>query len=147
MAKNEKTTAPVVEFSDLINQIAAATQKSLEVLEGGVLKSTNKDLYEQNLPEKLTMESVRAVHDYDRNFMVGTELGFGRAAVDLLGSHENIQQVSTSFHAGRDKVSHTLSRDGRLVSGYTVYGTTGAGGEYKKVADYIADSLAARLNG
>ncbi len=136
MAK--KNNDAILELSAVTQAIREATEKHNTVVEGGVNKG-NSEFYESTLPSDLTMDTVRAVHEHDRRFMIGTAAGSADLAAAQLAADPNLQSATFNFQAGRNKITHTVNREGALVSGYGVYGTGGTGGEYKKVADYTRD--------
>lgn len=140
----KKNTLQVPDLSDTITSIAKLAHEHIEIVEGGAMK-LNGEFYEKTLPSNLTMETVRNVRDHDSQVMTGTALAFGEKAAELFASNEGVHQASIAIRAGRDRISHSLNREGELVSGYSVFGTGGTGGAYRKVSDYLTTLVASKL--
>lgn len=115
-----------------------------QVVEGGVLKGQST-MYTSAMPEGVTTESMNQHMEFNRGFVKGTQLRFAEVGAELLKRDATIQNVTIAIPMGRDKVTHTMDREGKIVSGYSMYGTSGHGGEAKKIADYVSQLVSQHL--
>ena len=146
MSDTEKKAAPVVpSLNDTILSLRDAAAARIQVAEGGVFQNLDTKFYEETLPSHLSIETVREVSAHNSDFMTATAMAFGEASAQVLAANPELQQTSIQLRAGRDRIQHALDRDGNLVTSYTVFGSGGSGGNFKKVADYIEDLVQSTL--
>lgn len=145
----EKVPANVIE-------LAGAIKSGLTFDAEGV-GSAADDLFEKNLPEGLTLDTVKQVQDTVLNFADATTLALGEAGLKHLQDNKDLKSVSVKIKAGRDAISSEFFREvdrRNPANGETFkkYGTAttklssgvGAGrGNYKKIQEDLSSRAAA----
>lgn len=73
--------------------------------------TAEKDIYEKNLPEGLSMDTVRSVRDYNTTFVAAGAHAFGNAAVAAMNKHKNLDSLNVDVSMGdKDSVSYSIQR-------------------------------------
>lgn len=134
----EERVNAIPDLNEVVRKIAMDTYQNAAALEGGAHK-LGTDVYERHLPEHLNMNIVRDVSNYNQLFKAGTLLGAGFRAEEMFAQNDGVNQVTLNANIGRDRITHTIPREGGIVSGYTINGTGGTGGQYKRVVDFLGD--------
>lgn len=80
--------------------LAAKLKPGLKLGEGGVIIA-DKDLYEQSLPDELTMDSVNAVYAHTENLVAGLTLATGEIAEEAMKKDKKLDSVSSELKIGK----------------------------------------------
>lgn len=148
-----KTEAkPEVVIPQGIVNLAAEIKKDLKIGDGGIAEAP-KDFYAKHLPEGLTLELVKRVHDHDSDFFSASGLALGELGLKHLKSHKTVEAVELDYTAIKNKHSLTFRREkqvpdglgkggmrtkhGDLSGSVKVY-SAGNVGSFKKVREHLA---------
>jgi hypothetical protein len=68
-------------------------------------------LYKDNLPEGVTMDTVKKLSDYNTSFVAAGAHAFGTVATEAAKGHKKLEKVSIDIPMGvKDNVSYTFDR-------------------------------------
>lgn len=99
-------------INERVKALSVAIQQGMVLDTDNQLVSADDKAYEANLPEELTMEVVNKVGEYNTDFVAATANAFGNIAIEAFEKNSGLSQLSTTVPmAGKDKVSHTISRE------------------------------------
>lgn len=133
--KQEKQAAAVasVREATLARISLNSDTKSLDLKEGD-------DLYSAHLPEGLTPEIVKAVHDHDTTFVAGVASAFVDVTTKGFKADKDLSQVNAEFGMfGKNKVQLMASRESGLTVGVVTTVTNSKAGPLKQAfADFNA---------
>lgn len=143
------------EISQKVTTLADHLQSQMEVKDGGVLNLPSK-VYEENLPEGLSMETVKQVKSHDEDVVAALTLATGRKGEELMKADKGLGAVNSNMKFGKFgdvSVEYNRSKTGpKSVTDRTEvtrYGTTQARvrtfagkpkGELKKVRESLASN-------
>ena len=86
---------------DLTSKIAAGI--TIKVADNIATTVVDKDLYLNNLPEALTVDHVKALHEYNSEYFAASAKAFGEAALPVLKEHKKVDTITADFAlAGKD---------------------------------------------
>jgi hypothetical protein len=111
--ESKDTTVALPELSERAQQLSAAMIKGLTAdSKTGLISETGKrgDLFEQNLPEGLTMAQDTLSQDYRRDFAAGGLHAVGTLAAQAMGENKKL-----------DSAAAEIGMNGKEELGYTVY--------------------------
>lgn len=159
MSTKTAATSARPEVNENILALADTIKKDLKIGEGGVAELP-KDIYEQTLPENITMADVKRVADHNTAFAAGLTLALGEAGVAAFKKDKKLAQVSVDVTAGKDKVAALVQREKQVADGKggqqvkhfvanTKWTFAGAGnrGALKKIRDHLSAVGAAAAAG
>lgn len=97
-------------------------------------------LYEKLLPESITVEQVKAVNNYDTQFVAGTTRAVTELAREAYGTNPELNSSSATVGMfGKNNVTVTASRDGAVDVSVTNRAVNTGAGELKvAVKDFKA---------
>ena len=78
-------------------------KEQVTVNEALVNLAGNDNIYKNNLPSGVTLESIKVIEDYNRDFEAGIILGVGRMALQLANQNELIESITTTVTIGNTK--------------------------------------------
>lgn len=106
-ATQEKKLAAIKpEILDLSDRLS----KQLEVAKDGTTK-VGENLFESNLPEGLTAETVASVRQYTNDFIAAGQHSFGMAAVKVMADNKKLEKASATIGlGGKDQLDLTVNR-------------------------------------
>lgn len=141
-----------------VEGMSGILQKDI-VVDGKAGTAMAKDtLYKDNLPEGITMETVKAISDYNTTFVAAGAHAFGVVATEAAKTHKKLEKVSIDIPMGfKDNVSYTFDRmkvvpnrfgNGEDITKYGVLHTSyevraGKNGAQLKAARAVINELAA----
>ena len=107
--KEEVKNTP--KLKDEILELSKSIEKGLKLdAKTGVI-TAEEGLYEKNLPEGLTMDNVKAVTEYNTNFVAASSHAVGKVSVDAMSSHKKLERTSVEIKMGvNDLFSATMDR-------------------------------------
>ena len=74
--------------------------------------SESKELYKELLPEELTMEQVKAVSEYNTDFIAAGAYAFGQMAVNAMSKNKDLTEASVDVNMGhRDVLKLSVDRE------------------------------------
>lgn len=108
---SDKEEKKVLSAEVLAISKAARAAISIDKTSGVAAEKEGSDLFKENLPEGLSMDTVKAVSNYKTNFVAGTAHALGTLAVEAMASNKKLEEVSASIAmGGRDKANFTVHR-------------------------------------
>lgn len=158
------TTTPTrhtAEIKQDVQDLSKKIQADMKIIEEpndparGLVVIESK-IYEENLPEGLTVETVKAVDAYNSLFLASTTLAIGEQGVPFFKKHKAVDRISSVIPTvGKDTVEVDLRRSvtypkpnaapGETVTKYAVvttqhivHGTRNVG-DIKKAKERIAN--------
>lgn len=144
--------------------LAKAIEKGMKLDKTSGVVTADEDLYKKSLPSELSMDTVKAVSDYNTKFVAAGAFAFGNIAIDAMKGNKKLERVTGEVSLGhRDVANYTLDRHrtftnhltggGEQVDKYAVL-TTGLeiragknGGQLKQARLLIAEAGAKALKG
>ncbi len=87
--------------------LSAAIADSLTLdKERGLLIEEKKGVYDQNLPEGITTETVKTLSEYDQLFVTAGRHAVGTAALEAFKAHKDLNELSCtlSYRGPKDSV-------------------------------------------
>lgn len=153
--KPAKTAAAndAVEYkiSEATNTLGSLYAKHLTVNKDGSV-AIEGDVVHDNLPEDMTLASIKAHQKYRGQVVAALTAGLGEKALPILAKNPGLDKVTMSTKFGNDKIELSVERSrefgdgkgGKVVKpgyvnlGYTVSGATNAG-EFKNVRARLGD--------
>lgn len=106
MAKYNRNDLKV---NDNVLKLADSLSTQLQIGEGGVV-TVNKDFYENNLPDGLTMADVKRVQEHNGNVLAGAQLALGETGIEYFRKHKDVDQLTLEIKAGADKMGVGFQR-------------------------------------
>ncbi len=105
---NEKKVSLSPEVQALSDKIV----KTLSVdKETGAGSTDEKDLFGSNLPESLTIDTVKAVNNYTRDFVAASTHAAGIVSLEAMAGSKKLEQTSFNIGLeGRDHVEMVFKR-------------------------------------
>jgi hypothetical protein len=92
-------------INDMSNKIYASMSTN------GDTVTAADDIYQQCLPENLTMDTVLEVRRQDGDFIAATASAVGRYAIELMKKDPKRDEVTARFDmGGKDSTTHTVVR-------------------------------------
>lgn len=99
------------ELSEEIKNLSALISKGIEIDRETGTAPENKDLFSANLPEGISIDTVKAINNYQRNFIVAGRHAVGMKAVEVLASNKKLEEVNVVIPLeGRDRVEYITKR-------------------------------------
>lgn len=140
-----------VTISPSVVSMGDALAAAMVVGESGVVEAP-ADLFEQTLPEGLSVDTAKQYQKHQADYIAATTLAVGKVGEAAMAKDKTLTQVSYSGNALKDTVSVTLQRSktmpvpgkkgetmtvrGQTTVGYTVRGAENVG-DLKKVRTHI----------
>lgn len=142
--------------------LSAEMKKAMKVDKATGIGEAEESLYKNLLPEGLTMKTVTAVKDHDRDFIAAGALAFGELAIEAMSSNNKLTNASLNVPMTKlDNVSYNMERHreyknhltghgavvdkyGILTTTYEVKGGKNAG-DLKKVRVDLQEMAAKKL--
>lgn len=141
-----KVPADVLEMSKKV--------KAAMKYDGGIF-DLDKEFYANELPEGITMDTVKAMQKHDAIFMAGVGHAFGLASIEAMKKDKHLQETQLSTSVGKDSLGGVFRRTyekslgipkdgedrktetayGQLNMSYKKSGTAGSRGALKKVRE------------
>ncbi len=150
-------TTKTSSLNENILALAAKIEQQLELDAKTGIGSAKADVYHDNLPENLTKEVVKDVHDYNSNFVAASTYAFGKMAVKAMEGNKDLESANIEIKmVGRDKVAVNTERKaefsigkeivkyGQTTVAYTVQGGRNAG-QLKAARDAVSALAAEAL--
>lgn len=166
MSKDKETTTTTkTALKDDVLALATKLEKGMTVeKKTGAGSTGDADLYHDNLPESLTPEVVKAVGDYNANFIAAGAYAFGKLAVDAMKGNKSLEQASIEVKmGGRDTVAYTVDRHtshanhlgggepvekyGVVTAKYSARAGKGSAGQLKVARNLIGELAMEKLKG
>ena len=111
-ANKKEISAEVLRISELIKAGVTTDAKA-----GVITENDPGKVYEQSLPEGLTVETVKNVNAHNGNFVAATTHAIGTIAVDTLKANKDLKEVTGDIKTvGRDHVGVTVTRQRDYVN-------------------------------
>lgn len=145
-----------------ILELSGRMAKGIKVDSKAATAVAAEDMYKDNLPTGVTMEVVKAVSEYNTNFVAAGAHAFGQAAVDAMKANKKMDRISVDIPMGmKDQVSYTVDRlkeiPNRFGNGETIvkHGVVTTsyevragknGGQLKAVRNMISEMAATALS-
>jgi len=142
-------------------ELASKIEKDLVIDKKTGLVTENKSLYEENVPEGLTVEVIEKVADYNTKFIAAGAFAFGNIAINAMASNKSLDNATATFKMiDKDSVSYNLERHkvfnnhlgngeaidkyGVITTSYDVRGGKNAG-QLKTARKLIAEIASSKL--
>lgn len=163
MATKKEDKAPTTEIKSEILELAEKLQKDITVDKKTGAGTQSENLYEKNLPDGLTTDTVKQVKEYDSAFVAAGTHAFGQLAIAAMAKNKGLEKATIELSMGhRDTMgvsversktfTNHLSGNGEQTTKYGVTSVTydaraGAtsGGQLKRVRTALAEAAAAQL--
>lgn len=108
-------------LSPKIQALSDSILKDISVdKETGIGNPGEKNVFEKNLPSTLTMENVKNVNDYTRDFVTASIHAAGQASVAAMAGNKKLEKVEFTFPLeGRDKMEVGFARSQSVTNSLT----------------------------
>lgn len=103
MSNDSKLKERVLE---LANKIEASTKLDKATGIGAV----EGDVYGDNLPEGITMDTVKTVNGYDADYVAAGTYAFGKMSVDAMKSNKKLESTSVELSMGPNMTTVSFQR-------------------------------------
>lgn len=101
-------------------ELATKIEAGLTMDKKSGVATASEDLYEQNLPEDLTMEEVKKVSDYNTTFVAAGTYAFGKLSVDAMSGNKGLEKTTGEIKMGvKDTLSFSMDRRKEYVNHLT----------------------------
>lgn len=105
---NPRTIAIAEDFRNnvkVFNDITSIDEikEQVTINEALVNLAGNDNIYKNNLPSGVTLETIKVIEDYNRDFEAGIILGVGTLALDLANQNELIESITTTVTIANSK--------------------------------------------
>lgn len=106
------------DIKENIRGLADTIKTELSLSEEGVF-SVDAKMFENTLPEGLTMETVKKYQEHTADLVTAAGLALGEAGIDAMKKDKRLDQVSLEFNAGKDTIGGVFQRSKEVRSGIT----------------------------
>jgi NADPH-dependent glutamate synthase beta subunit-like oxidoreductase len=151
-----------VEIKKEVVEMAALIKADLKIDASTGVGVTSAALYEQLLPEGLTMDQVKALQDHNSTVFAAAALAVGESSIPLMKDNKDLEKVTAEILVGhKDKIKinfdrersfpdqqtkGTITKMGQVNIGYDMYGTKNRG-EVTKVKNFLTEMALEALGG
>lgn len=105
------TETKKISLHDDVAALSTKISEGIKIDAKAATATAGESLYKDNLPEGLTMETVKSVSDYNTTFVAAGAHAFGEAAVAAMKGSKNLDRISVDIPMGvKDHVSYTVDR-------------------------------------
>lgn len=142
-------------------EMAAAIEAKMK-LDAATGIASGTSVFEDTLPEDLTMEVVTKVHDHESLFIAGTVQYLGQAAIAAMTDNTNLKECSTELKMGKNTLNVQIDRSkeytnhltgggektvkyGVTTVAFDVKGSKKSGGQLKAVTLGISELAMSKL--
>lgn len=159
-AKDTKETTSSPKLKEDVLVLSKKIEEGLSIDTKTGVGTEKGDLYEQNLPENITMEQVANVTDYNSTFIAASTHAFGKIAVEAMRGNKKLESATAELKMGTkdalsinverskqytvqlgDKKGETIVKHGVVTAAYDVRAGKN-GGQLKVARAAIADMAA-----
>jgi hypothetical protein len=106
------------------NALASKIKENLAVQDGGIEEKEKHSVYDQNLPEGITPETVKSISKYNAAFVNASHIAVGQMAAELFKEDKKKQTVNASigFFGPDDTVDITVHRSKTFTNSFAKEG-------------------------
>ncbi len=149
------------EIKPEVLELATKLKAGITISKGGEATIT-EGLYEQTLPESISMETLKEIQKHNSTFIAAAGHAFGESAIGVMKKNAEVSAVSVSIPTvGKDTLDLTFQRErqipnaggegtsvkyGSLQAKYNMYGA-GSRGQLLKVKQELSEKAAAVFGG
>lgn len=110
-SKDTKETTTGPQLKENVLALSKKIEAGLTIDKKTGVGSESVDLYEQNLPEGVTMQQVTDVSDYNTTFIAASTHAFGKIAVEAMQSNKKLDSATAEIKMGvKDTLSINVDR-------------------------------------
>ena len=100
-----------MELNDEVKSLSGKIIKALEVSKEGVVTGDTKPVYNENLPEGITPDTVKSISKYNTAFTAAGVHAVGSLAVEAFKKDSKLERVSGSLEMGyKDSLDVSVDR-------------------------------------
>lgn len=149
-------------ISPEIKELSAKLDTGVSFNDGKIEFDANA--YLQTLPEGITVDQVKALHDHNATFFPAATLSVGKVAIEAMKKDKKIDSLSVEIPMyGKDHFDLTIERQrtfpnpqdkekstttfGNVKASYTVQAARGSRGAMNSVRDELSAAALAALGG
>lgn len=111
MSKDKATAVTPTNIKEDVLALSAKIEAGIAVDKKTGAGIENGNLYNDNLPEGLTTDTVKQVHDYNTTFVAAGTLAFGNLAATAMKSNKSLEEANISIKMGvKDKLEINMLR-------------------------------------
>ena len=90
-----------ITLKEEVLKLSTAIRAELSVdKQTGLVTGDSKKVYNENLPEGITEETVKSISDYNTTFVAGATHAVGEMAIDAMKANSNLERVSAELGFG-----------------------------------------------
>ena len=158
----DKATESKNHLKDEIIELATKLEKGIIVDPKTGVTLEKDDLYESNLPQGLTIDTIKQVSDYNTSFIAAGTYAFGKLAVEAMAGNKELSTITAELKMGiKDSLSLNIERKkefvnrlgdgatvekyGAITASYDVRSGKGSSGQLKAARNVIGELAEASL--
>jgi hypothetical protein len=106
------------------NALASKIKENLAVQDGAIEEKEKHSVYDQNLPDGITPETVKSISKYNASFVNASHIAVGQMAAELFKEDKKKQTVNASigFFGPDDTVDITVHRSKTFTNSFAKEG-------------------------
>jgi hypothetical protein len=90
--------------------LAAQIESSIKLDKATGIGTSEGDVYGSNLPEGITMETVKTVNGYDADYVAAGTYAFGKLSVEAMKKSKGLEKTSVELDMGVNKMTVAFDR-------------------------------------
>lgn len=99
-------------LNDDVNALVEKMNSAFSIDSDNGVGSAPDNFYADNLPETVNMDHVKALSDYNSNFIAAGVASFGNMAVDAMTKNAELKDASLTIPMGvKDSVTYNVNRE------------------------------------
>ncbi len=158
----DKVTESKAHLNEATLELAGKIEAGIIVDKATGVTAEKDDLYENNLPQGLTIDTIKQVSEYNTSFIAAGAYAFGKLAVEAMEGNKQLEKATAELKRGvKDAVSYNIDRKkdwvnrlgdgatiekyGVVTASYDVRAGKGSSGQLKAARTLISELAEAKL--